>query len=344
MEALSQQEISKVLSKYAYSIKDIKCINDKDKKGVWWITSSNNNMILKKMSGSEATIKFILSATNYLISKGCRLPKILKNTDNNDYTNLNKNLYVLYEGLIGNKIDDGIAKERQAIIGEMGKFHRASAGFIPPVDSKPKNHLGTWTYEYSEYVEMLKTMCLDQKNKTNLKTIDKIIIREFPYFYRRAIKAIDGLKGQEYENWVNKLSKTGGLCHQDFSTANLLRTDKGIYIIDTDSLTIDLPARDIRKLLNKIMKKTQKWDLSAVSSFIEWYNSQNKLTNEEWKVVMYDLMFPHLFLGAVHKYYFQRDTSWTEEDYLNRINEMISFEKTINPILDHYNVLSKEVY
>lgn len=337
-----QQSINEVLNKYDYDINNVDCINNKGKKAVWWIKTANMDMVLKKVSCSEATLKFILAGTNYLIKKGCKLPAIIRNENMDEYTRYEDNLYVMSEGIIGNKLNDSNLKERQLIVSEMGKFHNSSIGFIAPKDSKQKNHLGTWINEYNSYVENLNIIYQQKKNKLNLNLVDKTIVKEFPYFYKRAKKSIEGLMGKEYKAWVIKVSKTGGLCHQDFSSANLLKTDKGIYVIDTDSLTIDLSARDIRKLLNKTMKKTQKWNPEAVNDFITWYNTSNKLTNDEWKVVMYDLMFPHLFLGAVHKYFFLRDDTWKDEDYLNRINEMIAFEKTINPILSNYNVLSRE--
>lgn len=331
-----------VLSKYQYTINNVDCINDKGKKAVWWINTSNKDMILKKVSCSEATLKFIIAGTNYLIKKGCRLPAIIKNESMEDFTRYEDHLYVMSEGIIGNKLNDSNLLDRQLIVTELGRFHNSSIGFIPPRDTKPKNHLGIWMDEYNTYVESLNSIYQQKKNKLNLSLVDKTIIREFPYFYRRAKKSIEGLMGNEYKAWVIRVNKTGGLCHQDFSSANLLSTDKGIYVIDTDSLTIDLAARDIRKLLNKIMKKSKRWDSEAVNNFITWYNSSNHLTNDEWKVVMYDLMFPHLFLGAVHKYFFLRDETWNDEDYLNRINEMAAFEKTINPILSSYNVIGRE--
>jgi len=43
-------------------------------------------------------------------------------------------------------------------------------------------------------------------------------------------------------------------------------------------------------------------------------------------------MFPHLFLGAMNKFYYKRDKEWSFEKYLKRINEMTALEKTITPV------------
>jgi len=111
--------------------------------------------------------------------------------------------------------------------------------------------------------------------KSENDRIGKVIIEEFPAFYERAKQAIEGLKGKEYQDWVEKVKSRGGLCHQDFAAGNLLKNPSGkIFVLDTDSITIDIPARDIRKLLNKIMKKNGKWNLEFFASLYEFINQK----------------------------------------------------------------------
>ena len=133
------------------------------------------------------------------------------------------------------------------------------------------------------------------------------------------------------------------MCHQDFAAGNLILTSSGLYVIDTDSITFDLPARDIRKLFNKIMKKSGKANSELAKKIINYYQSINPLIYDEWQVVKYDLMFPHLFLGAMSKYYNQREESWTTEKYMQRIKEMIDVEKTMAPIYDNFSSLTQNI-
>jgi spore coat-associated protein S len=69
------------------------------------------------------------------------------------------------------------------------------------------------------------------------------------------------LSSDDYKNWVEKGRQQGVLCHQDFAAGNLLIDPSGkLYVLDTDGITIDIPARDLRKILCKVMKKNGKWD------------------------------------------------------------------------------------
>jgi spore coat-associated protein S len=87
------------------------------------------------------------------------------------------------------------------------------------------------------------------------------------------------------------------------------------------------------------MKKNGKWDFELAKKIFKVYQTVNPLTPSEWKVVMIDIKFPHLFIGAMNKYYYKRDKEWSEEKYFNRIKEMCTFEKTIAPVLDNFEML-----
>lgn len=343
MDQQIQEPIKEVLSNYRFNTNEIRNESYKGKKGVWFLNTSNGGKILKKLSNSEATVKFLLAGVKYLTNNGIKIPKIEKTRDAKDYTKIGETCYVVSEWIQGTKLKCNSIEELELIASELGKFHKASKGFSLPIDSKPKNHLGTWIEEYSRYLENMNRFYMNELKQKSDNPIGKLVTNEFPYFYERGKKAIEGLKGREYEKWVSKVNMQNCLCHQDFSPANLLLSGNSLYVIDTDSITIDLPARDIRKLLNKIMKKTARWDSNRVLRIMSAYNSENKLLPAEWEVVFLDLMFPHLFLGAMDKYYNMRDKTWTETDYFNRLNEMMKFEKTITPLLQNFNRIIDEL-
>lgn len=318
------EPIDTVLGHYPLKVLDIRNESYKDKKGVWWIHSPDGLRILKKVSNSEETLRFILDAVRHLTKNGVRLPRICKTSAGSDYVRIDDVCYVLTEAIEGRNPSYSIPREMESISAELARFHKASEGFSPSVGTKPKCHLGLWIDDYSKQLEDFKGFYEKE--------------REFLYFHKRASNAIEGLRGVEYDEWVGKARSQGCLCHQDFAAGNLLLTPGGeIYVLDTDSITIDIPARDIRKLLNKVMKKSGRWDIDLAKSILHSYQSKNPLTASEWEVVRLDLMFPHLFLGAVSKHFYKRDKEWSEDKYIQRIAEVSVFEKTINPVLEDFN-------
>lgn len=337
MNNAENEPLQKVLSHYPFSTLQIRNESYKDKKGVWWIKTADRTYILKKMSNSEDTVKFILDAVRHLEKNGILLPATVKTADNRDYVNVNGVCYVIFEAIEGRNPSYDSPRELNSIVRELAKFHKASKGYSPPSDCKPKYHMGLWVEDYREQIEEINEYYKKELTKTEHEPIDKIIISEFPYFYDRACKAIAGLEGADYREWVVQSMKSGSLCHQDFAAGNLImKSPDRIYVIDIDSVTVDIPARDIRKLLNKVMKKAGKWDTELTRNMFKAYQSENPLTASQWRVVKLDLMFPHLFIGAVNKYIYRRDAEWTTEKYLKRIVEMAGFEKTITSVLDRF--------
>jgi len=338
MSSSCSEPLDLVLSNYAIEVLSIKNESYKEKKGVWWIQTPGGYMILKKVSNSEDTLKYILHTVRHLTKNGINIPRVVKNRNQSEYTIVDENCYVLSDAIEGKTPSYSSPSELAKIVTELAKFHKASTGFLPSLDSKPKLHLGTWVEDYKGQIEDMNRFF---KNDVFLKenaNIGNLIKTEFPTFYGRALRAIDGLSGSEYTEWVQEKAKTGCLCHQDFAAGNLILAPSGkLFVLDTDSITIDIPARDIRKLLNKIMKKTGHWDIHLAKTIIAHYQEENPLTYSQWQVVKMDLLFPHLFIGAMNKYCYKRDKEWNTEKYFQRIKEMAEFEKTIHPIIDNFN-------
>lgn len=343
MENVNNEPIEEVLKHYPIKVSSIKNNSYKGKKGVWIVETSTGLKVLKKISNSEATLRFILSAIKHLTNNGIYIPQINKAIDGNEYVKLNGVCFILSDGINGKAPDYVKERELEAIVMGLAKFHKASKGFTVLEGTKPKNHLGTWLQEYDFQLEdMNKFYKLSLSNNQD-NEVDKIVKNYFPYFYDRGKRAIDGLKNGVYTEWSKKVEAAGGLCHQDFASGNLIMTSSRLYILDTDSLTLDIPARDIRKLANKILKKNGRWDLNQVTKIFSYYQAENPLSWDEWQVVKFDLMFPHLFLGAMNKYYYQRDKEWSIESYTKKIKDMNSFENTIDPLLTNFNSILQNV-
>ncbi len=337
MTPIGNEPLDFVLRHFPMTILDIRNESYKDKKGVWWIKTDNGMYILKKISNSEQTLQFILDAVRHLLQNGIYLPKVREAVDGKEYVCIDGICYVLTEAIAGRNPTYSSREELAMIAEGMAKLHKASAGFRPTTGTKPKYHLGLWVEDYTEQIEDIKGYVDNELLKKEHDSINSLIISEMPHFYERAQRAIEGLQGNEYTQWVNEVKEKGCLCHQDFAAGNLIVTPSGdLYILDTDSLTVDIAARDIRKLLNKVMKKSGKWDRETANRIMRHYQAMNPLTPSQWEVVRLDLLFPHLFVGAVNKFYHKRDKEWAAEKYMQRIAEMSAFEKTAEPVLEDF--------
>lgn len=341
---LNSEPLNEVLVKYPYTVEGIRTESYKQKKGVWWVETTKGMKILKKQPNSESMLHFLLSAIAYLQNKGMHIPRVNETIDGSLYVKIGDTCFILIDAVEGINPNYMKSGELNTLVREMGRFHHASVGFIPPDESKVRQHLGNWRQDFSADASRLKVFYNEEKNKTVHKEFGKIVLEVFPSFLQRMEAAITGLGGPEYTAWVNKIAINGGLCHQDFAAGNILLNSAGrVYILDTDSLTIDLPARDIRKLLNKVMKKNGKWEPALLENVLRVYQQANPLTIDEWAVLKLDLTFPHLFAGIMDKYYRQREKDWTESKYLSRLKEMIVVERSLEEVLKKYDSIIKNI-
>jgi spore coat-associated protein S len=341
---LNAEPLKEVLENYPYTVKGIRTESYKQKKGVWWVETTKGMKILKKHPNSESMLHFLLSAIAHLQNKGMHIPTVNETIDGSLYVKIGDTCFILIDAVEGVNPDYKKPAELNTLVREMGRFHHASVGFIPPDESKVRQHLGNWQQDFSADASRLKGFYNEEKNKTTHKEFGKIVLEVFPSFSQRMEAAITGLGSPEYMAWVNKISINGGLCHQDFAAGNILLNSGGrVYILDTDSLTIDLPARDIRKLLNKVMKKNGKWEPVLLENILSVYQQANPLTIDEWAVLKLDLTYPHLFAGIMDKYYRQREKDWTESKYLSRLKEMIAVERSLEEVLEKYDRIIKSI-
>lgn len=340
MPGTFEEDLYKVLEKYSIDVLSIRTESYKEKKGVWWIETSEGYKILKKHANSDRTLEFIIAAVEHLQAHGINIPKIIPAYGGGKYVYVNNSCYILSEAIAGRNPVYSKPDELEAVAGGLARFHRASAGFVPPQGSKPRVHLGGWLESYRKKKDKIEAFYVKESAAEYHQDFGKTFLNEFPYFSERIKNSIEGLDGSCYGQWVQKVQQTGCLCHQDFAAGNLILTDTGdLYVLDIDSITIDIPIRDIRKLLLKVMKKRGGWDKRLARDILAAYQAENPLKPEQWQVLKWELLYPHLFDGIVSKYYENREKTWTGDKYYKRLVEMIRVERTIDGIIEAFDEL-----
>ncbi|WP_273320500.1 CotS family spore coat protein [Vallitalea guaymasensis] len=334
---MPSEDLSKVLDNYNIEVLNIKNENYKVKKGVWWIQTPTGYKILKKNSIPKERLNFIIAAIEYLSSRGINMPKIIESKKGEKFIEADGANYLLNEAIPGKAPSSKTTEGLEKIIKELARFHAASVGFQPPSDCKPNILLGTWYDKSSKKMNKLNEYYEQEKNKSTHSEFGNMILKEFPNFRQKMETALNKDSMSLYNRWVAEIQKTTCLVHQDFIDGNLIMTDKGkIYVLDPDSLAIEVPTKDIRKFLNKIMKKRGSWDMKLTIDILKWYQEVNPLEPWQWQVLKSTVMYPHLFAGLMSKYYQKREASWSESKYLSKLKNIIDIENSKEYIIDNF--------
>lgn len=296
-----------VLKKYGIVPDEFKLIQSGTIKAVWKLSTQGKQLCLKRLNKSYEKALFSVNAQIYIKASGGKVAGVIKSPSGESIVNYNDELFVLYEWIDGKDMYFDEARDLLEAVGGLAAFHIAAKGYIPPPGSEVSTKLGKWP---SQYESMQKKLAVwkeeaaklpDQPQNTSyLKYADSMI--------SLAAEAREMLSKSHYAEYSKEGSPYVVLCHQDFGKGNCLSTPEGVYILDLDGVTYDLPARDLRKIIGKNAENKGQWQAKSIDGIIRRYSEINPLDEKEIEILYIDLLFPHWFFGLV-KNKFQKGKS-----------------------------------
>ncbi|WP_123041245.1 CotS family spore coat protein [Cohnella candidum] len=326
-----------ILKLFPLSARDCRLLSWKGKKAVWHVKTDQGAKILKKSPASEPRLRFLCQAVRHLRANGAPVPALVRARDGTDYVRLGEACYTLTDAVDGRSPEYGSPSELRRIMRTLGRFHLASRGFQGSGDGEERSHLGRWAEGYRKHLEDLEAF--RRQARAAASPFDKLYLKHADEFIRQGREALETLNGDAYREWVAKIDRIKNLCHQDFASGNLILNADGIHVIDMDSLTYDLPARDLRKIFNKVMKKSG-WNESKAAVMLQAYHAAHPLNESEYRVVKTDLLFPHLFYGISSKFFGRRmESGWKDETALEKLKTMIRAETSKMEVLNRWDAI-----
>lgn len=313
-----------VLAAFGMAQAAARLVTDNPKKSVWRLDHGGRTSFLKQMPYSAPRVKFIVAATRHLAARGVPTPQPQTTVDGEPYAAHDDRCYLLHPEVRG-EAREKFDLRRVARI--LGRFHQASEGFQAPADAAPQSALGSWPYllrkranQFTEFEQAARARPTGAFERAFLEAVSRM----------RAVAedCLAALEDGPYARSTEAARQAGLLCHQDFAPSNLIEAPDGtVWVIDLDSVEHDVPARDLRKLMNKLMKKKGRWDAAVARGILAGYQEVRPLSDDDIAVVWLDARFPHLFSGIANKYFTRRgDEGWSESKFVSRLREMIAFE------------------
>lgn len=327
MDTIFADVVKKVISHYPVEVKNIYLLSYKGKKAVWSIETDIGEVIMKKVPFDENHIKFMVHAINYLIKNGINTPKVINTITDEGFVKVDDEYFVVFEAVYGRSPEYEYENELKMILNGMASFHKASKGIEFPDGEFPSYLLVEWKSDLVRRYERLVNWKEERAKVTEKNEVDMLFLEHVDTFLVQCQNSLSILNDPFFDQWMEETNKVKTLCHQDYAAGNLaIGNDGKLYVFDMDSLTVDFPVRDMRKILNKVMKKQDAWDLNLMTTMLKAYHEVNPLTNEQYQILKGDILFPHLFYGQISKYYENREPKWTYAKHLSKIRDMITTE------------------
>lgn len=286
-----------VLREYNIFAGDIAVIQSGSIKTVWKIKFNNSLLCLKRLRQSLEKASFSVQAQIYVKNAGGNVPQVILTPKKEAILQYNNQLFVLYEWLEGRELNFNNSSDLCYAIKGLAAFHLTSKGYKPLEACKISSKANKLPSQYESMSKKLMLWKEESITKPNssphasyLRVVDSML--------NLGRKAQTLIVSSSYNDLTNN-SNCQVLCHQDYGTGNALLGKSGVLIIDLDGVTLDLPSRDLRKLIFKYEEPYGKWQSRILSDILDWYTEIYPVTNEEKRVLYIDLLFPHRFYGLV---------------------------------------------
>ncbi|WP_338118522.1 CotS family spore coat protein [Paenibacillus qinlingensis] len=295
-----------VMVHYDFQVNDMLLITSKPDKGgaIWKISTSKGNLSIKCLHRRPRRSLFSVGAQAYMSGLGHRVPSFIPTKEGHYYVEAGGKLWIVtdwIEPLVPvSKVD--LEGASQLCFG-LGEFHKNSKGYVPPSGSEKSSRIYGWGKYYEKIIAKIgwfQDIALAY-SETAASASLLAVIEEFK---RQANDMYLRFQNSPYNAMLAKGEPHWGLAHQDFGWSNGQMGPGGIWVIDLDGVSYDLPIRDLRKLITSTMDDMGVWDLTWIRGMIEAYHRANPLDQETFEILWIDMAFPNEFYKHVKEIVF----------------------------------------
>jgi CotS family spore coat protein len=313
---------------------------------VYQVTTDQGIRCLKEVTGHVDRVLFMTEALNYVYGHGfTRFARCLHSVQGNMVEEHQGRFFIVQEWLEGREPDYRNSAHMILAAETIALFHRAGTGFVPAT-SKVKNKLGKWPQKLEKKYQELKVFLDAAQGTESPSSFEKVLLRYGKWLHKRGRESIKRIKKSKYRKLVNEAVHKGALVHGDTAARNFILKDNIIYLIDFDSMAIDINIADLWRLLRRVLRRDQ-WDINLANNMLEAYCRYLPLKAENREVLLAFLYFPEKPWRIIKEYYTKKDgAGWNESSLTERLQEychrqekidrfLRDFQKTLEPNNSH---------
>ncbi|MDR7317302.1 CotS family spore coat protein [Brevibacillus nitrificans] len=294
-----------VMKQYDMTVSSRTLITSKPDKGgaIWRIETNKGPRSLKLLHRTPERSLFSVGLQEYVVQQGARVPALIPAKDGKLFVEMGGKLWIVTDWIAltpASKVDLVGAQE---LCYGLGEFHRHSKGYMPPFGAKNSSRLYRWTNYYQKIAKKIGWM--REMAKAYRDTVASAsILAVVDQYERQAIESLERLKASAYPRMVAMGEPYWGLVHQDYGWSNGQNGPGGLWVIDLDGVSYDLPFRDLRKLITSTMDDMGVWDTTWMRGMIEAYHQANPLDAESFEVLLIDMAVPNEFYKHLKEMFF----------------------------------------
>lgn len=199
-------------------------------------------------------------------------------------------LYVLTPWIAGRMPSPRSLGDMRACGIALGRLHTAGRSGLKGNFSY--SQIGTWPQTLQARQRyLLKKIAQANRNGYGNTVINAFIRVHGPEMLRYATEARALLRSSGYYAYRKHPRAHGVLCHGDGGPSNFIMNAKGTYLLDFETLHVDLRAYDLYRVIYNSCKD-HKWNFKIAEAILNGYRHVAKLSKTDYQFIRIWLRFP----------------------------------------------------
>ncbi|MBL0388641.1 CotS family spore coat protein [Tumebacillus sp. ITR2] len=296
-----------VMRQYDMQVSEMQLITTKPDKGgaIWRIVTDKGPRSLKVLHRTPARSLYSVGAQEYLVKQGARVPALIPNLQGQLYTETGGKLWIVTDWIDltpASKVDLAGA---EVLCYGLGEFHRHSIGYVPPQGAETASRLYSYPKHYHKIWSKMTWFRHIAEAYHDMPAAPRLLSM-IDRYEKQALAALYHLEHHSpYRELIARGEPAWGIVHQDYGWSNGQEGPGGLWIIDLDGVSYDLPFRDLRKLISGTMDDMGVWDVTWIRGMIDAYHRANPIEPELYQMMLLDFAVPNEFYKNVKEVVFE---------------------------------------
>jgi len=321
---------------------NLKLLSAEKVRSAYKVITESGKFCLKRRKHGKSKIKNGCVLTEELIlNKFTNTAQYFRPKDGTFFVKYKKNIFFLTEWIEGSECDLTNIDEAVNCTKLLAQFHNIS-NMIDHNKMDIPRILNNWPKVFASTLNNFEKFKRIIDGKRIKNEFDILFFGNLENFYNMGMSAIDILNKSQYYKSQKLANDNKMICHNSFYYQNIIKKDGEYFIIDLDSITIDLQVSDLGKLIRRLMfKKAYGWNFYFAKVLIEAYNSVKVLEKQDLEIILAFIIFPYKFWELGKKRY-MKQKKWSEAKYLHKLIKITNYSKAEQKFFNDYSAFLKE--
>ena len=306
---------------------DCEVTDTKKGRGAILLNTDRGLLIFKEYRGSENKLLLQNRLLGQIEECGfVRTEKIIPTKEDTLFvTDADQTKYILKTYCEGRECNVYDQKECLEVAGMLASLHGEMVLTVEPQEIF-ENY--SQAKEYEKRNRELKKVRRFLQLKSQKSEFEISLLSCYDMFLEQAYYVQEGY--EEYRPYMEKEicdvnGRLQAYCHGDFQYHNLLRDDKGWFIMNFEKCMADNAMRDLHLFLRKLLEKSG-WNVNLGTQVIEAYEKKQPISALSRIDLYYRLAYPEKFWKIVN-FYFNSGKSWIPDKNKEKLTKLVKQEQ-----------------